>query len=80
MVELKMSNQSKKNTNQLHISIDDIISGAIENAEARRNVSNEEMDGINGGLPSGGATTGARPVKPPVVITMGKIKTDDNYC
>jgi hypothetical protein len=79
-VELKMSNQSQKNTNQLHISIDDIISSAVENAETRRNVFNEEMDGINGGMPSGGATTGARPVKPPVVITMGIIKTNDNYC
>jgi hypothetical protein len=75
-VELKMSNQSKKSTNQLHISIDDIISGAVENAEARRNVSNEEMDGINGGLSSGGATTGGRPVLKPT--TSGIIKTIDN--
>lgn len=66
-----MSNQSNKNTNQLHISIDDIISGAVENAEARRNVSNEEIDGINGGI----ATTGGRPVSPP--ITMGLMKAPD---
>jgi hypothetical protein len=45
-----MSGQSKRTDNQSHEGIDDIIDDAVENAEARKELSNDEMDEIAGGI------------------------------
>jgi hypothetical protein len=58
-----MNNQSKKNNSQIHISIDEIIDGAVKNAESRRDLSNKEMNEINGGL----AVLGGWPVLKPTI-------------
>jgi hypothetical protein len=44
-----MINQSKNNEDQSNINIDDFIDAAIENAEARRELSDDELDEVNGG-------------------------------
>jgi hypothetical protein len=67
-----MTNQFNKN--QTNINIDEIIDVAINNAEARRNLSNEEMDRINGGASKVVPTTGI--IKSELIV-MGKIATDN---
>jgi hypothetical protein len=65
-----MSGQPKSNENQSHESIDDIIDDAVENAEARRELSNDELDDVAGGIIAGG-------MRPP--INIGIIKIDSSY-
>lgn len=49
-----MGGQPKSNENQSRESIDDIIDDAVENAEARRELSDEELDDVAGGIIAGG--------------------------
>jgi DNA-directed RNA polymerase specialized sigma54-like protein len=44
-----MNDQSKGNEDQSREKIDDIIDDAIENAEARRELSDDDLDEVNGG-------------------------------
>lgn len=46
-----MSEQSKNNKNQPHGNVDDTIDEAIENAESRRELSQDDLDEVNGGFP-----------------------------
>jgi hypothetical protein len=48
-VGFDMDSQSKNNENQPHESIDDIIDDAVENAEIRRELSDDELDEAAGG-------------------------------
>jgi hypothetical protein len=64
-----MSGQPKNNENQSSEGIDDIIDDAVENAEARRELSDEEMDDVAGGVIAGG-------IKLPIMI--GIIATDNS--
>jgi hypothetical protein len=45
-----MSKQPKEDKNQSHENIDEIIDSAIENAEARQELSEDELDEANGGI------------------------------
>jgi hypothetical protein len=59
-----MSNHSKEEKNQSHENIDEIIDSAIDNAETRKELSEAEMDEINGGIR---------------FPTIGLIKQDDTF-
>ncbi|MCY7368109.1 MAG: class IIb bacteriocin, lactobin A/cerein 7B family [Chamaesiphon sp.] len=52
-----MSQNSKKNKNQLdkNIDIDKIIDLAVENAKVRKELSDAELDEINGGIINAGS-------------------------
>jgi hypothetical protein len=56
-------NENKRN--QSHITINDLIGNAIENAEARRDLSEAELNGVAGGT----SRTGIEPDS----ITFGRI-------
>ena len=58
-----MSNHPKENKNQSHENIEEVIDLAVDNAETRKELSEAEMDEINGGI-------GRFP-------TIGLIKQDD---
>lgn len=47
-----MSNEDKNNKNQSDENIDKIIDEAVENAESRRELSENELDEVAGGLMS----------------------------
>jgi hypothetical protein len=64
-----MSGQPKSNENQSRESIDDLIDDAVENAEARRELSDDELDDVAGGIIAGG-------MRPP--INIGIIKIDSS--
>jgi hypothetical protein len=66
--------ENKKN--QSHITIDDLIENAIENAEARRELSEAELNGVLGG--TGGKGTDPDPIifGRIVVVTTGIISQD----
>jgi hypothetical protein len=64
-----MSGQPKSNENQSRESIDDIIDDAVENAEARRELSDDELDDVAGGIIAGGMI---------IPINIGIIKVDSS--
>lgn len=45
-----MSKQPKEDKNQSHENIDEIIDSAVENAEARQELAEDELDEVNGGV------------------------------
>lgn len=46
-----MSEQSKNNKKQPQKNVDEIIEEALENAESRRELSQDELDEVDGGRP-----------------------------
>jgi ClpP class serine protease len=57
-MSIDMSNKPEENKDRLPQKIDEIIDEAVENAEARRELSNEELDEVAGGLKISGITIG----------------------
>jgi bacteriocin-like protein len=45
-----MSKQPKEDRNQSHKNIDEIIDAAVDNAEARQELSEDELNEVDGGI------------------------------
>ena len=52
-----MNSENQKNKQEADLKIDEAIEKAVENAEARKELSEEELDGIAGGKTLGGLHT-----------------------